>query len=294
MFGMPSLKASFDPDGEGVLVTGCSSGIGRAVALHLAQTGFTVFATLRKPAGSDALYRLGEPNLVPVYPLDLAKREHIPAVQEMVAAELTRRGKKGLYALVNNAGAGSVAPIELMDLDKYQTELQARLLGPVALLQAFLPLIRARQGRVVWIMTPSLIPTPFVSSIHACDFAANCLARTLALELAPWRIPSIMVRCGVIATSAPAKNENELAESLKQWPPEKASLYAGSLRKLQLEFAQLNRSRTPPEAVARIVQCALSARNPRSRYQVGHLSRAAAFLEALPQPLADKIIAMRG
>ncbi len=58
-----------------------------------------------------------------------------------------------------------------MELDQFHRELQARILGSVAMVQAFLPLIRQASGRIVWIMTPALIPTPYVTSIHACDFA---------------------------------------------------------------------------------------------------------------------------
>lgn len=59
------------PNGEGVLITGCSSGIGRAAAVHLARRGFTVFATVRKESDVQSLSKLNEPNLVPTYPLDL-------------------------------------------------------------------------------------------------------------------------------------------------------------------------------------------------------------------------------
>src|SRR5574341_311519 len=76
--------------GQAVLITGGSSGIGRAIAVHLAQQGFTVLATVRKQAAADALRELNEPNLVPLHPLDLTRREHIPPIAEAVAAELDR------------------------------------------------------------------------------------------------------------------------------------------------------------------------------------------------------------
>jgi NAD(P)-dependent dehydrogenase (short-subunit alcohol dehydrogenase family) len=125
------------PNGEGVLITGCSSGIGRATAIHLAQRGFTVFATLRKEVEAKNLRSLNEPHLVPIYPLDLTRLERVPNVVETVTGELKQRGKEGLYALINNAGGGLVAPIELMDLNKFRTELETRILGSVAMVQAF-------------------------------------------------------------------------------------------------------------------------------------------------------------
>lgn|SRR5574341_1911154 len=279
--------------GQAVLITGGSSGIGRAIAVHLAQQGFTVLATVRKQAAADALRELNEPNLVPLHPLDLTCREHIPPIVEAVAAELDRRGLPGLYALVNNAGGGSVAPIELMNLDEFATELNARLVGSVALAQACLPLIRRAQGRIVWIVTPALIPTPYVTSIHAADFAANCIARTLTIELKPWHIPNILIRCGGIQTESVGRSNAELEESAKRWEAGGQPVYADALRRWQASMADFDSKRTPPEQVARVVHRALVARKPKSRYSIGYMSKAAAILEALPQTWADAILASR-
>ncbi len=289
-----NASASSELEGAGVLVTGCSSGIGRAIAVHLARRGFTVFATVRKEADADNLRSLNEPNLIPTYPLDLARPEHIPGVVETVARELNARGKDGLYAIVNNAGGGSITPIELMDMGKFRTEVEARVLGPMALLQAFLPMIRKAHGRILWIVTPAIIPIPFVSSIHACDFTVNCIARTLQIELKPWQIPNVLIRCGAINTPAPGKSAAELAEAFNQWPRERFDLYAQTLEKEHKELSGLDAKRTAPEEVAKVVYTALTARKPKRRYQVGHLSRVAAMLEYLPQTLVDAIMERRG
>ncbi len=279
--------------GEGVLVTGCSSGIGRAVALHLAAQGFTVFAAVRKAHDADALRQLGDPNLIPVCPLDLTHLTDIPPIVDFVSQEMQRRGKDGLYAIVNNAGGGSIAPIELMEIDKFRTEAETRLIGPVALLQAFLPLIRRAHGRLVWIVTPGLMPLPYLSSIHAYDFAVNCLARTVQLELAPWDIPSIQIRCGGIQTAAPAKTARELEESFKNWPKERFELYAASLEKELAEQAKFDKKRTDPREVAKVVQKALCASHPKRRYQIGYMAGVAALAEALPQSLLDWAMSRR-
>src|SRR5512143_3698011 len=97
-------RSTWLPNGEGVLITGCSSGIGRAVALHLAARGFTAFATVRRERDADELRQLGNPNLVPIWPLDLTRLADIPPVVDLVTQELKRRGQQGLYAIVNNAG----------------------------------------------------------------------------------------------------------------------------------------------------------------------------------------------
>ena len=79
MKSIPLANTSF-AQGEAVLITGCSSGIGRALALYLARHGFIVFATVRKEIDAEDLRRLNEPNLIPICPLDRAKRERIPVV----------------------------------------------------------------------------------------------------------------------------------------------------------------------------------------------------------------------
>jgi NAD(P)-dependent dehydrogenase (short-subunit alcohol dehydrogenase family) len=281
-------------ENRAVLVTGCSSGIGRATALHLARHGFTVFAGVRKEKDAHALRAIAELNLIPLCPLDLTRLDHIRAAHETVIRELSARGIEGLYAIVNNAGGGGVTPIELMDLEGFRTELGARLLGPVALLQEFLPDIRQAHGRIVWIGTPGLFPVKYVAGIHAADFAVNCLARTLSLELKPWDIPNILVRCGGIATAAPARGDRELGEAFQTWPPDRLALYRDSLLKERRELAEFDKKRSEPEVVAKVVRRALVERKPKSRYQAGYMSGFAALLELLPQTAVDAIMAARG
>lgn len=279
--------------GRAVLVTGCSSGIGRETALKLAANGFTVFATVRKETDADNLRSLGIDNLAPICPVDLTHRTHIANAAAVVANELSRRGLHGLYALVNNAGGGSPAPVELLDLDQLSTELEIRIVGTVALAQTFLPLIRQAGGRIVWITTPALIPTPYVASIHACDFAVNCIARTLDIELKTWGIPSIMIRCGGIQTPAGFRTTADVEAILRQEPGERVALYASALRTWAREMSAFDARRTHPDKVAERVLAALTAQQPRQRYSVGHMASLAAALEAMPQTITDWILKRR-
>jgi NAD(P)-dependent dehydrogenase (short-subunit alcohol dehydrogenase family) len=280
-------------EGKAVLVTGCSSGIGRRAALALAERGFTVFATVRRESDAVSLRSLNLAGLVPVCPLDLAKTDDIRAAGGFVESELARRDIKGLDGLVNNAGGGGPAPVELLDPAAFHTELRARLVGPVTLVQAVLPLLRRGGGRIVWIMTPALIPTPYVAAIHACDFAANCLARTLDIELKNWRIMNIMIRCGGIRTPAGLRTVSDVEALLRTAPPERAALYEGALRRWAEDMARFDEKRTDAAKVSEVVARALTAEKPKRRYSVGHMARAAAFLEFLPQALTDRILKKR-
>jgi NAD(P)-dependent dehydrogenase (short-subunit alcohol dehydrogenase family) len=252
-----------------------------------------VFATVRREADAENLRNLKILNLVPVCPVDLTNLDHITNAAKIVADELNRRGKKGLYELINNAGGGSPAPVELMELDLFHRELQTRILGPVAMVQAFLPLIRQASGRIVWIMTPALIPTPYVTSIHACDFALNCVARTLDIELKPWRIPNIMIRCGGIKTPAGLRTTADVEAIFQKEAHARVALYQEALHKWAKDMAKFDERRTEPEKVAEIVLKALSTKRPKRRYSIGHMAKAARLLEAMPQSVADCILKLR-
>jgi NAD(P)-dependent dehydrogenase (short-subunit alcohol dehydrogenase family) len=162
------------------------------------------------------------------------------------------------------------------------------------LLQGCLPLLRAAQGRIVWITTPALLPIPYVASIHVPDFAINCLVRTLNLELSRWHIPAIMIRCGTIQTAAPERTARELEAAMASWPPERLDLYREALLAEQRKLARLDRQRTSPDEVARMIEAALVAARPKLRYRVGRLSGMAAAFELLPQPLVDFVMARGG
>jgi NAD(P)-dependent dehydrogenase (short-subunit alcohol dehydrogenase family) len=252
-----------------------------------------VFATVRKGKDEEYLRSLNEPNLIPICPLDLSQSEDIVHAIETIKHELAERHIQGLYAIVNNAGGGEVAPIELMDIGKFRTELETRLLGPVALLQGLLPLVRDAQGRIIWIVTPSLMPIPYVSSIHACDFAVNCLARTLQIELKPWKIPIVQIRCGGVRTAGPDKSGRDLEESFQKWSPDQIKLYGEALKKEQTFLTEFDQKRTEPEKIAEVVHQALVAASPKRRYQIGYMAGVAAGLEYLPQTVVDSIMESR-
>ncbi|MGB9006820.1 MAG: SDR family NAD(P)-dependent oxidoreductase [Candidatus Aminicenantales bacterium] len=292
-----------DPAGKAVVITGCSSGIGRAAALHLASLGYTVFATvrrdmdaasLREAAGALAPGEEPRSNLIPVCPLDLTHPDEIAAAIKAIVREFEKRKLGGLYALINNAGGGGIAPVELIDTAVLRRELEARLVGPVTLLQGLLPYLRRGQGRILWITTPALLPIPFIAGIHAPDFAMNGLIRTLAVELKPWRIPNIMIRCGGIKTAAVARSARELEESFRSWPPDRLALYAERLGKEKKELVEFDKNRTEPEEVAKVIARALCAGRPKKRYRIGYMSGFAALFEAFPQSFVDFVMGKRG
>jgi len=295
---MKAIHQSRADLGKSVLVTGASSGIGRATALRLASSGYLVFGTVRKKEDAEALAALGPAEsgrgaLVPLI-LDLGRKEGLPELVRGVEAELEKRGMPGLYALVNNAGGSLVAPVELMNLEAFEVELRARLIGALGLAQAFLPSLRRAGGRLLWIATPGTIPTAFVTGIHACDFAVNCIARTLALELGRSGPPVVLIRCGGIRTRAGLDTAGALERGLAGVAPERRAIYEEKLARWSRSMAAFDERRSESGRVAETIERALSAPRPRKRYRVGYMSGAAAFLESLPQVLVDRILAAAG
>jgi NAD(P)-dependent dehydrogenase (short-subunit alcohol dehydrogenase family) len=279
------------PAGEAVLVTGCSSGIGQATALLLAMRGFVVLATVRREADAERLRSFHLSGLEPICPVDLSRPDEMPLACRLIREALDRRGRDRLYAIVNNAGGGSIAPVELTDLSRFRVEMETRLMGPIALLQDLLPLVRkARGGRIAWIGTSGLVPIPYVSSIHACEFAMSCIADTLQVELSPWNIPNILIGCGGIRTAAPARSDRELDQAFREWAPEKLDLYARSLQKIRAGFDVFDGKRTDPDAVARVIFRALTARSPRRKYVVGHMAGMMRLLPHLPRAWVERIL----
>ena len=276
-----------------ILVTGASTGIGNAVAVYLAKKGYTVLATVRKSSDADRLNALSLLNLKVLYPFDLTKPEQILSTSEYLIRQVITEQLPKLFAVVNIAGGGQIAPIELMNINEFRDELEKRLVGPIILIQKLLPLLRDTKGKVLWIATPGLFPVPFISDIHAPDFAVNYIARTLNLELLPDGITNILIRCGGINTSSPERSETKLKEMLNIWPEEITKIYRNRLLRFLADSKKFNSRRTDREKVAELIAKVLESSNRKVRYQIGLMSGMGGFLEKLPQSWVDFIMKKR-
>src|SRR5262245_46623268 len=127
------------------LVTGASSGIGRATALLLDRNGFRVFAGVRRSEDGESLRKQASERLTPVL-LDVTDPRSIEAAARSVGDEL---GGRALAGLVNNAGVDIAGPLETSSLDKARLQFEVNVIGLLAVTQAFLPLLRQSRGRIV-------------------------------------------------------------------------------------------------------------------------------------------------
>lgn len=281
--------------GRTVLVTGASSGIGRAIALRLAAAGWQVFAGVRQ--GADGVALAADPaatgRVTPVT-LDVTDPQHIADVARTVGAAV---GDRGLDALVNNAGIAAAAPLEIIPVEGLRRQLEVNVIGQIAVTQALIPLLRVSAGRIVNITSiAGLVAGPVLGAYSASKFALEALTDTLRLELAPWGIDVVAVEPGVIATPI-WQTSARTADAMLADPvlAERAErLYGARMAAAREHAAGATTTGIAPDEVARVVERALTAARPRTRYPVGTDAKlGSAVLRRLPDRLRDRLISSR-
>lgn len=269
-----------------VLITGASSGIGRACALHMDRLGWQVFAGVRKQKDAQALRREASSRLTPVL-LDVTKTSHI----RRAAQQLDRfTGKAGLTGLVNNAGVPYGGPIEFLDVDQLRKAFEVNFFGAVAVTQALIPLLRRGRGRIVNISSVSgLVAAPFLSPYSTGKFALEAFSDALRLELSPWKIRVAVVEPGAIDTPIWDK-AHVVARQIIDREPAAMEKYGTVVDDIQ---RGLSRHGISVEAVAKVVAHALTSAHPRTRYQMGSGAFLVPLVRLLPDALRDRLLLAR-
>ena len=274
--------------GPAALVTGASSGIGRATVLRLEDSGWTVFAGTRDPAAGDALVSAasGAGTLEPVL-LDVTDQDSIATSRARIAE---RMGARGLRGLVNNAGIGVGGVLEFVRLEDLRHVLEVNVTGQVAVTQAMLPLLRSGTGRIVFTSSDNgRWAPPYMGPYAASKFALEAIGDALRFELRRSKIPVSIVEPGSIKTSIWDKGLDEVDEL--DLPEESESLYGDVPAVLRKALEQGRRNAIPAERVADAIQHALTAHRPKTRYRIGLDARAMIVLRAiLPDRAFDSAI----
>ena len=274
---------------KSVVITGASSGIGAACALHLDKLGLRVFAGVRRQADAEALKSKASSRLVAIA-LDVADTLSVSTAASAVAGAV---GDAGLDGLVNNAGVVVTGPVEFLPLPELRRQLEINVVGQVAVTQAFLPLIRAARGRIVNMGSiAGRLATPFSSAYGASKFALEALTDALRLELAPWGISVSIIEPGAVATPIWEKGMKNGAAMLAAAPPEALVLYAEALEAFKRTSEHAAKNAAAPMDVARAVEHALIAAKPRTRYVIGRRAKIGAAMALLvPDRLRDSMVA---
>ena len=270
-----------------VLVTGASTGIGRASALRLDRSGWRVFAGVRKPEDAESLRTEASDRLTPVT-LDVTDPEQIAAAAEQVE----RESPDGLDGLVNNAGVAVPGPLETIPLEDLRQQLEVNLVAYVAMTQALLPQIRRAEGRVVFLSSiGGRIAFPFGGPYHASKFATEAIGDVFRQELRPWGIKVALIEPGSIDTPIWERGKSR-GEEIEAKSPQTNLLYGAAIEKFKKVIEDTAERGIPPEKVAKAISHALEAERPKSRYLVGLDAKLQARLKPLiPTALFDRVVA---
>ncbi len=271
------------------LVTGASSGIGRATALLLDRSGFQVFAGVRKSEHGEALRRQASERLTPIL-LDVTDQHSIEDAARSVAVKL---GGRALAGLVNNAGIDIAGPLETSSIAEVRSQFEVNVIGLLTVTQAFLPLLRQGRGRVVNIGSVlGRLAIPFMGAYSASKFALEGLTDAFRIELRQWGIHVSLIEPGPVAT--PLWSKTHLLTGMNEVRGAAGKLYATANAAAQAAFTQFGQTGISPDRVAAKVLEALTASNPKPRYLVGRDAKALSWLAALvPDRIRDRILIKR-
>ena len=272
---------------KAILVTGASSGIGRACALELDRAGYQVFATVRKETDAESLRQAASEALTPIF-MDVTDEASIATAVSTVAQAV---GEAGLAGLVNNAGVGVPGPIEYLAADDLRRQFEINVVGQVMVTQAFLPLIRRAQGRIINIgSVGGKITMPFGGALCASKHAMEALNDALRLELYPWGIQVILIAPASIVTPAVDHLVHDSEATIRQFPPAGRQHYEQTFRNFVKTAVAREKKGSPPEVVAQVVLKALTAQTPKTRYPVGTDAQILTLMpQIVPTRWLDKI-----
>jgi NAD(P)-dependent dehydrogenase (short-subunit alcohol dehydrogenase family) len=267
-----------------VVITGASTGIGRATALRLASAGFAVLAGVRREQDGAAL-RADDRRIEPVL-VDVTDAGQI-------AALAARVGDSPLAGLVNNAGIAVAGPLEGVPIDLVRRQYEVNVFGLLAVTQALLDPIRFGHGRIVNIGSiGGRIDTPFVGPYSSSKAAVRSLSAALRRELRPWEIEVALVEPGALDTPIWRKGEAGAQETIGALPERVRTLYARPLEALVEATRKIAAGAGSPDEAAQAVEHAITADRPRPIYTVGRRARVQGTLhDVLPARAFDALVA---
>jgi NAD(P)-dependent dehydrogenase (short-subunit alcohol dehydrogenase family) len=269
--------------GQVVLVTGCSSGIGRAAALRLVRDGHVVYATARRVESLEELEAAGCATLALDVTLEESRRAAVGEIE-------SRHGAVGV--LVNNAGYSQSGALETLPIDLLRAQLETNVVGLLRMCQLVLPAMRAaRRGTIVNIGSMGgRLSFPGGGAYHASKYAVEALSDVLRFEVAGWGVDVVLVEPGIIGTG--------FADAVVERMPSADDDYAAFNTRVAAatqsvyERGLLARLGGSPEDVAAVVARAVAAKRPRTRYTVTASARVMIGLRrVLPDRLWDRVVA---
>jgi NAD(P)-dependent dehydrogenase (short-subunit alcohol dehydrogenase family) len=278
-------------DQKTAVVTGVSTGIGRAIAAALIGEGWRVFGSVRKESDArDASAALGE-NFTPLM-FDVTDAAAIDRAAAQVATALHGRTLAGL---VNNAGVAVAGPIRYLDLDELRRQIDINLYGPIRVTQAFLPLLGAEPSRtgdpgkiVNMSSVAGKIASPFMGPYAMSKHALEAMSESLRREMTVHGIDVVIVGPGAVATPIWAKADDLDVDQYK------GTEYYDTLLQMRSMMQEFGDQGLPAEDIGNLVRDILNGKKRKTRYPVLRKKFMMWTLpNLLPKRMVDKAIAKR-
>jgi NAD(P)-dependent dehydrogenase (short-subunit alcohol dehydrogenase family) len=271
-----------------LLITGASTGIGRACAMFLDRSGYRVFAGVRKVEVADHLRLEGSGNITPLI-FDITAPAQIARAVETVTEVLGP--DRGLSGLVNNAGIGIGGPLEFLPINDVRQQFEVNVIGHIAVTQAFLPLIRKANGRIINIGSMAgRFALPFSGPYAASKFALRGISDALRRELRPWGIFVVLIESGSVETPIWEKSFDQVEGLSNQVPACAMEYYQEAVTSAERVMRSGLRRALSPQVLAKVVRKALETRHPKARYLVGIDAYLGLVGRFLPDRFLDWII----
>ena len=265
-----------------VMVTGASTGIGEATALHLGELGFSVLAGVRRDEDAE---RLREQGLTPIR-LDVTVAEQLAAARAEVCDQ-------PLAGLVNCAGIARSGPLEFVSVDDMRQQMEVNVIGQLAVTQAFLDALRAGRGRIVNLGSiTGLLGTPITGPYGVSKVALEGMTDVLRRELLSQDIDVVMVVPGGVKTPLMSKASLGFERAFRDGPTELVQRYGPMITTALEHTTKIDRhTGIDAHVVAKVIGKALTVRRPRTRYLVGRDAiLAATMAKFIPGRAMDRLI----
>jgi NAD(P)-dependent dehydrogenase (short-subunit alcohol dehydrogenase family) len=268
-----------------VVVTGASTGIGRATVFELVSAGFHVFGTVRREADAESL-RQQFPEFVTPLMMDLLDEDSVRAAGEVVNAA------GPLFGLVNNAGAALPGPLEAIPIEVFRRQIEINLTAQLLVTQVMLPALHrfadeVGDARIIMIGSISgRLSGPMLGGYGAAKHGLAGLSSSLRAELAPFKIKVLLIEPGAIATPIWDRGR-DVADQVRSQNPEVNVRYSHQIEAAAKMANRLARSGLDASVAAKVILEALQDHNPPPRQVVG---REAKVLAALARLLPYRVL----
>ncbi len=275
---------------QSVVITGASTGIGRATAKLLLDRGCRVFGSVRKQADAERLRGELGANFTPLL-FDVTDQAAVKAAAREVRAALNG---ETLAGLVNNAGIAVAGPVLELAADEFRHQMDVNVIGPIIATQAFGPLLgsdpslKGPKGRIVMISSVAgKSGNPLTAAYAASKHAIEGLSESLRREMMLFGIDVIIVAPGAVKTPIWRKAEEVDISAYKNSP------FFPALQQIRKFMLQLGETGLPAEKIADAIAHALTSASPKVRYQLTPDPMRHLVTSLLPKRMVDKIIARR-